>query len=226
MTKANTSQHLFSPDMPADLAAYGVPTQKRAFDFIFGIFLLVLLLPVIAAIALAVKLDGGAAFFGHMRVGRDGRLFKCWKFRSMVPNSADVLAKLLETDPDARAEWDASRKLRADPRVTRIGRVLRQTSLDELPQLFNVLGGDMSFVGPRPVVQQELEDFYGREGSQCYRSVQPGITGLWQVSGRSDTDYPTRVALDIQYVRNRSFRSDLSILTRTVGVVALRRGAR
>ena len=199
---------------------------KRIFDFALGLILLPLLSPLMLAVALIVKLDGGPVIYGHTRIGMNGRPFKCWKFRSMVPDADRVLLELLASDELARAEWHASRKLAADPRVTAIGQLLRKTSLDELPQIFNVVAGDMSFVGPRPVVQQELDDFYGPDGNASYSSLRPGITGLWQIGGRSDTDYETRVLLDTRYVQSRSFLGDLQILVKTVGVVLTRRGAR
>ena len=156
-------------------------------------------------------------FFAHTRVGRHGRLFRCFKFRTMVPNAAEVLAELLARDPAARAEWARDRKLRNDPRITPIGRLLRKTSLDELPQLFNVLRGEMSLVGPRPVMPDELER-YG-EAQDRLSQVRPGLTGLWQISGRNDVDYERRVHLDAWYVRNWTFWYDILILFRTLLVV-------
>ena len=148
--------------------------------------LLLFLAPLLALVALRIRLaDGGGVIFAHTRVGRHGRLFPCYKFRTMVANSAEVLAELLARDPAARAEWARDRKLRRDPRITPIGRFLRKTSLDELPQLFNVVRGEMSLVGPRPVVPDELE-LYG-EARIYYLQVRPGLTGLWQISGRNDS---------------------------------------
>ena len=162
-------------------------------------------------------------FFRHARVGRGGRTFQAWKFRSMVANSQEVLAELLARDAQARAEWEADHKLRDDPRITRVGRLLRLTSLDELPQAWNVLMGDMSFIGPRPIVAAEAAK-YG-EVFDLYQQVRPGISGLWQVSGRNDTTSAARVALDDYYVRNWSVWLDLHILIRTVRVVLLGKGA-
>ncbi|MGF6696552.1 Undecaprenyl-phosphate galactose phosphotransferase WbaP [Paraburkholderia sp. MM5496-R1] len=196
---------------------------KRTMDVCGASVLLILLFPVLLIIALAVMSDHGSAVYGHPRIGRGGRTFKCLKFRSMVKNSDEVLAKLLATDPQARAEWDRDFKLKNDIRVTPIGRILRKTSLDELPQLWNVLRGDMSLVGPRPIVQKELVR-YGRD-VRYYLALKPGMTGLWQVSGRNDVDYPTRVSLDVKYAMNRSLTFDMSILLRTVKVVFAKDGA-
>ncbi len=197
---------------------------KRGMDLTVTLLVLLAVLPVLGVIALALKLEGGPVMYGHRRIGRGGRSFACLKFRSMVPNAGEVLARLLAEDPEAARSWAESRKLPRDPRVTRLGAFLRATSLDELPQLFNVLRGEMSLVGPRPVVAQELEEHYG-EAAETYKKVRPGITGLWQVSGRSDTSYSERVALDCRYVQNASVGEDLRILLRTVPAVLLRRGA-
>ena len=198
---------------------------KRTMDIVGASLGLMLLAPVLLLIALAVRADGGAALYAHRRVGRGGKAFGCLKFRTMVPDADAVLAALLARDADARAEWEATQKLRRDPRVTRVGRILRASSLDELPQLFNVLRGEMSLVGPRPVVQAELETFYGPAAATQYMAVRPGITGLWQVSGRSGTSYAARVALDVAYVSDVSLRQDLTILARTLRVVLRRDGA-
>jgi lipopolysaccharide/colanic/teichoic acid biosynthesis glycosyltransferase len=200
------------------------PVAKRAMDLaIAGGALFLLALPMLL-IALAVRLDGGPAMFAHTRVGRGGKLFGCLKFRSMVPDAEARLNALLEADPAVRAEWEASRKLRHDPRVTRIGAFLRATSLDELPQLLNVLLGDMSLVGPRPVTVAELAANYGA-AAEHYQAVRPGITGPWQVSGRSDTSYDRRVALDVAYATQPSLAEDIRLLLRTPAAVLLRRGA-
>jgi lipopolysaccharide/colanic/teichoic acid biosynthesis glycosyltransferase len=199
--------------------------SKRGLDIIVASSMLLVLLPVMIGIALLVWLDGKSAIFGHPRVGRDGRIFRCLKFRSMVPNAEQALAELLARDAEAAELWSRSRKLQHDPRITLIGRFLRATSLDELPQLFNVLRGDMSLVGPRPVVTAELTGHYG-PAATTYMAVRPGITGLWQVSGRSDTSYAERVALDVRYVQQFSFWGDIKILAKTVPAVLLRRGAR
>lgn len=200
------------------------PIAKRALDIIGAGVGLVLLAPFFLIVALLVRADGGPAFFAHQRVGRGGKLFGCLKFRSMVIDSQARLEALLASDPAARAEWEATRKLKNDPRITRIGRFLRSTSLDELPQLINVLRGEMSLVGPRPVQEAEIDRYYGASAAH-YMAVRPGITGLWQVSGRSETSYESRVALDVSYVSRPSLLADLSILLRTPGAVLSRRGA-
>lgn len=200
------------------------PIAKRALDIIGAGVGLVLLAPFFLIVALMVRADGGPAFFAHQRVGRGGKLFGCLKFRSMVIDSQARLEALLANDPAARAEWEATRKLKNDPRITPIGRFLRSTSLDELPQLINVLLGEMSLVGPRPVQEAEIDRYYGASAAH-YMAVRPGITGLWQVSGRSETSYESRVALDVAYVSRPSLLADLSILLRTPVAVLSRRGA-
>jgi lipopolysaccharide/colanic/teichoic acid biosynthesis glycosyltransferase len=197
---------------------------KRALDIVGALVLLVLCAPLMALIALMVARDGGPVFYAHRRVGRHGAGFDCLKFRSMVQDADLRLAALLERDPVARAEWEARRKLRRDPRVTAVGRFLRASSLDELPQLFNVLKGEMSLVGPRPVQQAELTAFYGAAAAY-YRAVRPGLTGLWQISGRNDTTYTERVALDVRYVAEASLIDDIRIMLRTPLAVLRRRGA-
>jgi len=196
---------------------------KRLLDFVGSALIILAAAPLLAFIALAVRRDGGPVLFGHMRVGRDGKLFRCLKFRSMVTDSERRLSDHLRQDESARREWETTFKLKNDPRITAVGRFLRRTSLDELPQLFNVLRGEMSLVGPRPVVKAELERYGVHQIT--YTSVRPGMTGLWQVSGRSDTSYAQRVRLDVDYVSQQSFRTDISILVRTVAVVAASRGA-
>lgn len=161
--------------------------------------------------------------FKHRRVGKDGKEFNCYKFRSMCVNSKEVLEHLLATDPAAKAEWDKEFKLKDDPRITKSGAFLRKTSLDELPQLWNVLKGEMSLVGPRPIVQAEVPR-YGKYITEYY-SVLPGITGMWQTSGRSDISYPERVQMDNWYVHNRTLWLDLVLLWRTVSVVVHHDGA-
>ena len=200
------------------------PIAKRALDIVGAGVGLVLLAPFFLIVALMVRADGGPAFFAHQRVGRGGKLFGCLKFRSMVIDSQARLEALLANDSAARAEWEATRKLKNDPRITRIGRFLRSTSLDELPQLINVLRGEMSLVGPRPVQEAEIDRYYGASAAH-YMAVRPGITGLWQVSGRSETSYESRVALDVTYVSRPSLLADISILLRTPVAVLSRRGA-
>ena len=200
------------------------PIAKRALDIVGAGLGLVVLAPFFLIVAMMVRADGGPAFFAHQRVGRGGKLFGCLKFRSMVIDSQARLEALLANDPAARAEWDATRKLKNDPRITRIGRFLRSTSLDELPQLINVLRGEMSLVGPRPVQEAEIDRYYGASAAH-YMAVRPGITGLWQVSGRSETSYESRVALDVAYVSRPSLLADIAILLRTPVAVLSRRGA-
>jgi Undecaprenyl-phosphate galactose phosphotransferase WbaP len=196
---------------------------KRLFDVVGAAALLALLAPLFAYLSWRIRQTGGAAIFSHQRVGRYGRAFGCLKFRTMVPDAEIVLRRFLEGDPQARVKWERDFKLKDDPRVTPIGALLRRTSLDELPQLWNVLKGEMSLVGPRPIIEEELQ----RYGDQVdyYLEARPGITGLWQISGRNDTTYEDRVALDCWYVRNWSLWYDLVILVKTISVVLQRRGA-
>jgi Undecaprenyl-phosphate galactose phosphotransferase WbaP len=196
---------------------------KRAVDIVGASLLLLALAPVMLVLCLLVRMDGGPAFFAHTRIGANGRTFGCLKFRSMCIDAERRLQDLLDRDPAARAEWERDYKLRNDPRITAIGRFLRQSSLDELPQLINVLMGDMSLVGPRPIVNGEVSR-YGT-AIQEYLRCRPGITGLWQTSGRNDVNYDKRVELDTRYARNWSFTQDIVILFRTVGVVFKRSGA-
>lgn len=196
---------------------------KRCFDLTLSGFLLLLGWPLFLFIAFQVSRSGKPIFYGHTRVGRHNRPFKCYKFRTMTSNADKLLADLLATSATARAEWERDFKLKNDPRITKIGQLLRKTSLDELPQLWNVLKGDMSLVGPRPVVTAELE----RYGNQVdyYLEARPGVTGLWQISGRNDVTYDTRVYLDTWYVKNWSLFNDIVILLRTVKVLFRRNGA-
>ncbi|MCU4489093.1 sugar transferase [Acinetobacter ursingii] len=196
---------------------------KRIFDVFFALFLCIILAPFFLLLILLVKLDGGTAFYGHERIGKHGEKFKCLKFRSMASNSQELLQQHLASDPLAYEEWHSTYKLKDDPRITNIGHFLRKSSLDEIPQLFNILKGEMSFVGPRPVTQQELVQY--KENVIFYLSVTPGLTGLWQVSGRNDVNYETRVALDTKYIQSWSFFQDIKILCKTVLVVLFRKGA-
>ena len=181
-------------------------------------------LPLMVVIALAIHLqDGGPVLFRHKRVGRNGKTFYCLKFRSMSVDAEERLADLLAADPVARSEWEAAFKLRNDPRVTPIGRFLRRSSMDELPQLFNLMRGEMSLVGPRPIVEAEIAKYGWRYRHYC--AVKPGITGVWQVNGRSNTSYRTRVAMDCLYARRKSAMLDLWVLVATVPAVLAKRGA-
>ena len=205
-----------SPAQPASpISPYRA--AKRVLDVAGAVVLAVVFSPLILAIMVLMQREGGSIIYKHRRVGRDGRAFECLKFRTMVPNADQVLRELLERDQAIKAEWVRDHKLRCDPRVTRLGRFLRRTSLDELPQLWNVMRGEMSLVGPRPVVREELLR-YGRN-VRAYLSAKPGITGLWQVKGRNDTDYRRRVVLDTYYVRNQNLLLDLYILLKTTRVV-------
>lgn len=197
--------------------------MKRAFDIAVSFLLIILLMPLLAWIAIRIRVSGPKILFKHRRVGQKGSTFNCYKFRTMALNSDQLLKELLERDPLARSEWEEKMKITNDPRITSIGHLLRKTSLDELPQLWNVLRGDMSLVGPRPIVDKEMSRYGNR--IEFYTSVKPGITGLWQVSGRSDTDYKTRVQLDTWYVKNWTLWNDIAILFKTVKVVLNRSGA-
>lgn len=199
------------------------PFVKRSIDVVGALALLMFFLPALLIVAWLIRSDGGPALFRHPRVGRGGRTFHCLKLRTMVIDAQQRLDALLESDPAARAEWQRSQKLSKDPRVTRLGRFLRVTSFDELPQLLNVLRGEMSLVGPRPVTTVEIAR-YGKSAVE-YFSCRPGITGLWQVSGRSSIDYRRRVELDSAYARQVSLRLDISIMLKTVRVLLSRDGA-
>lgn len=203
----------------------GPVATPRMFDLLIAGSALLFLLPLFCLIAAAIRLsDRGPAFFSHQRLGKGGRPFGCLKFRTMVVDADIRLAALLQSDLAARAEWEATQKLSNDPRVTRLGRFLRASSLDELPQLINVLRGEMNLVGPRPIVAAE-RPFYGRR-FDAYARVKPGISGLWQISGRSDTTYRRRVACDVLYVRRRGLVTDLTVLVLTIPAVLAARGAR
>jgi Undecaprenyl-phosphate galactose phosphotransferase WbaP len=206
------------------LLLWGPLLLKRIVDLLVSYALALLLAVPAAVIAVLVSLDSpGPILFRQTRVGKGGRVFRIFKFRTMVAGAEDELQAQLRSRPDLVAEWKQTRKLRADPRITRIGRFLRKTSLDELPQLLNVLRGEMSLVGPRPIIREEILK-YGAHYN-LYVRVRPGVTGLWQVSGRSRTTYPERVALDGHYVRNWNLWLDLLILSRTAREVLTRNGA-
>jgi exopolysaccharide production protein ExoY len=188
---------------------------KRWIDILLALVGIFLLAPLLVICFVATFLSSpGPALFRHRRVGFNGKSFDCLKFRTMLPDAAERLQKLLDSDPVAAAEWKATRKLRCDPRITMIGALLRESSLDELPQLFNVLRGEMSIVGPRPVTEEELTRYAGAVG--CYLACRPGITGLWQVSGRSTTTYAKRVEYDTFYAQNWSMALDTKILIITI----------
>jgi exopolysaccharide production protein ExoY len=188
---------------------------KRSVDLVLAVIGVLLFSPLLLICYLALVLSSpGSALFRHRRVGFNGQTFECLKFRTMAPDAAERLQRLLESDPAAAAEWHAARKLRSDPRVTLLGAMLRRSSLDELPQLFNVIRGDMSIVGPRPVTEEELARYAYKV--EAYLACRPGITGLWQVSGRSTTTYRRRVACDAFYARNWSVVLDTKIMLATI----------
>ncbi|GFZ92221.1 undecaprenyl-phosphate galactose phosphotransferase WbaP [Elstera cyanobacteriorum] len=204
----------------------GQPIRRRvkfAADLLMASVMMLACLPLFALFAWLISRDGGPVLFRHRRVGQRGKPFDCLKFRTMVPDAQRVLEEHLRRNPDDAAEWEQNFKLRNDPRVTPIGRFLRSTSLDELPQLINVLRGEMSLVGPRPITEAELS-YYGRD-VMFYLEIRPGITGLWQVSGRSDTSYAQRVMFDTWYVKNWTLWHDIAILLKTIPVVFGRKGA-
>lgn len=198
---------------------------KRAFDVILGALLLLVTLPLMAVISWLIRKEtSGPAFYIHKRLGQGGKVFLCYKFRTMYQDGDERLADHMESEPNARQEWEVYRKLKlSDPRVTGIGRMLRRWSLDELPQLVNVLRGEMSLIGPRPYLTEERE-LAGAELDKILR-VKPGMTGLWQVSGRNNIPFQERVRMEAWYVENRSFLLDLSIALRTIWAVLEERGA-
>jgi lipopolysaccharide/colanic/teichoic acid biosynthesis glycosyltransferase len=197
---------------------------RRVTDCAVALAAIVALLPLFVILCVLIKIqDGGPVLFAQERIGRRGARFKCYKFRSMRPDAEAALAKVLASNPALQQEWAATHKLKNDPRITWLGDFLRRSSLDELPQLFNIVRGEMSIVGPRPIVEDEIKH-YGR-WYHYYTVVRPGLTGLWQVSGRSDVSYRRRVAMDRLYVCRRSPNSYLGILLATVPAVLLRRGS-
>ncbi len=197
---------------------------KRGMDVLLAVIVLVFTAPLMAIVALLIKLqDGGPVFYGHLRCGRNGQLFSCLKMRTMYIDADERLAHLLANDPFAAEQWRKYRKLRNDPRITPIGHFLRKTSIDELPQLINIIRGDMSVVGPRPVTLEETK-LYG-DAVNYYKAMRPGVLGLWQVKGRNLLSYDQRVAYDVQYVRDWSVWMDIKIMFLAVPVVFLGRGA-
>lgn len=195
---------------------------KRILDILGGVLGIIVLSPFFIIVALAIKVEDpkGKVIFGHMRVGKNGKLFPCLKFRSMYSNAEEMKENFTE---EQKQEYAETFKLKDDPRITKVGKFIRKTSLDELPQLFNILRGDMTIVGPRPIVTAELE-FYG-EYDKYYKAVKPGLTGLWQVSGRSDTSYKERVELDMEYISTRNIFKDIYIIIMTVVKVLKREGS-
>lgn len=197
---------------------------KRVFDLLFVLILSPIIFFLLIFISSIIKITSkGPVIFSQIRVGKDGKLFKMYKFRTMHENAEKILFELLEKDPQIKREWLEKRKLKNDPRITKVGRFLRKTSLDELPQFINVIKGEMSLVGPRPYLPSEIQEI--SEFSEIILSVNPGITGLWQVNGRSDTSFRERIILDLQYIGNISLILDLKILIKTVKVVLRGDGA-
>ena len=198
---------------------------KRIFDIVFSLMSMIVILPVsfIVMACIMIESPGASPIFKHYRVGKSGKLFPCYKFRSMVQNAQEKLKEYLQENPKAQQEWQANFKLKNDPRITKIGKFIRKTSIDELPQFINVLKGEMSWVGPRPIIKDEVH-YYGKN-IQDYYSVLPGITGMWQVNGRSETSYDERVKLDVWYIRNWSVWIDIVLLIKTFKVVINRKGA-
>ncbi len=202
--------------------------SKRMFDILFSLFALLIGIPLFFFIALLVKISSpGPIFYCSLRIGRNGRLFKFWKFRSMYRDADEKLEQLLSSNKDLRKEWAKYYKLKNDPRLTRIGRFLRKTSLDEIPQFWNVLAGDLSIVGPRPYLPREEETIRKIIGSQIAEmlSVRPGLTGIWQTSGRSFLSFERRVQLDLQYVKERSFLYDMQLIAKTIPMLVFPKGA-
>lgn len=207
----------FEPVPYDGFANYGFYRRmgKRILDCALILISLPIVLPVIGIFALLISLDGGAPIYRQKRLGRDGQVFHIFKLRTMVRDAEHVLEQYLDAHPRAREEWDHKQKLRKDPRITRVGNLLRKTSLDELPQLWNVLTGEMALVGPRPMMVSQKDMYPG----ELYYHMRPGITGLWQVSDRNETSFAERAAYDAEYYRRLSLSLDMSLLVRTIGVV-------
>ncbi|MFV0243679.1 MAG: sugar transferase [Qingshengfaniella sp.] len=216
-----TAHFPHSPDTISGLVDYtpkrGVYREvfKRVFDITFVLLISVLLLPLVGLLALLVMMDGSAPFYIQKRVGKDGKVFRMVKLRSMLPDADRLLTEYLKKNPEAHAEWQRTQKLRRDPRITTVGRIIRKTSLDELPQFWNVLLGNMSVVGPRPMMPNQQELYPG----QAYYALKPGVTGLWQVGDRNETSFAARARFDAEYYRILSFATDLIVIAKTIRVV-------
>lgn len=213
----------------ASTLTYHLPVRclrfKRVFDVCFSLGAIILLFPLLILIALLIRLTSpGKAIFYQERIGRGGVLFRCYKFRTMYEDAETILKEILENDYEKQQEWNETHKLKNDPRITSIGAFLRKTSLDELPQFWNVLKGDLSVVGPRPVVYQEIIRHFGSRAGKIF-SIRPGITGLWQISGRSDISYAQRLALDEYYVDHQAWIIDLKIIFQTIPSMIFKKGA-
>ena len=222
--------YTFSVTKPITLAEpFECPVRhiplKRFFDLCFTLCVFAFGFPIFFLIAIAIRLtSSGKIIYSHERIGRGGKPFRCYKFRTMYRDADRRLNKVLGSNPALRKEWELRRKLKKDPRVTPIGHFLRKTSLDELPQFWNVLRGDLSLVGPRPVVRSELETYYGVKAKRIL-SIRPGLTGLWQVSGRNDTTYLTRILLDEKYIEKQTFLLDLRLILKTIPTMLFSKGA-
>lgn len=198
---------------------------KRGFDLFFSTFVLTMGLPLYIAIALTIRLtSSGKIIYSQERIGRGGKPFRCYKFRTMYEDADVRLKEILEANPHLKVEWEKNRKLKEDPRITSVGIFLRSTSLDEFPQFWNVLRGDLSVVGPRPVVHEEMVKHFGPKAKKVF-SIRPGLTGLWQISGRSNTSYEQRIILDEKYVDQHSFWMDLKLIALTIPTMIFRKGA-
>ncbi|MBF8984604.1 sugar transferase [Lutibacter sp. B2] len=206
----------------AERESYGYLVSKRLIDIIGSLIGLIALSPLFLIISIRIKLEDpkGAVFFGHKRVGENGEMFKCWKFTSMIHNAEEIMKNFTT---EQKKEFAENFKLKDDPRITKIGNLLRKTSLDEFPQLWNILKGEMTLVGPRPIVTAELEK-YGKY-EENLKSVKPGLTGMWQVNGRSDTTYEERVMMDMQYISKRTLFLDVYLIFRTIVKVIKKEGA-
>ena len=224
-TKYFSQEDIFALELKNNLANSLNYFLKRTIDYLLSLVLFFLTIPLFIFITILIKITSkGPVIFSQERIGKGGKTFRCYKFRTMYEDAEEKLKQVLETNPGAKAEWETKYKLTNDPRVTPIGKFLRKTSLDELPQIFNVLKGEMSLIGPRPVTKEELDKYY-KENAKLYCLIPPGITGLWQVSGRSNLTYEERVSLDCWYIRNWSLWLDLVILLKTVKVVLKGEGA-
>lgn len=221
----STRAHIIPFNPEIDYKIKHIPL-KRAFDILFSLLCLLIGAPVFLFIILLIFFTSpGKIFYAHARIGRGGKPFRCYKFRTMYADANQKLEEILESDPTLREEWERTYKLKNDPRVTPFGSFLRKTSLDELPQFWNVLKGDLSVVGPRPVVKEEVEKFFGVKSYKIL-SIRPGLTGLWQVLGRSDIDcYQTRIQLDEYYVDHHSFFLDLKLIAKTIPAMLFSKGA-
>ncbi len=211
----------FPPQIPVQVHFDALPARRawfsaRLLDLFISLPTAAVWMPLIALLWLLVRLDGGPGFYGQQRVGKDGHIFRMWKLRSMVTDAEARLTDMLEREPALAQEWHAAQKLNHDPRLTRIGRILRRYSLDELPQLWNVCRGEMSLIGPRPFMPCQKALYDAQRGSAAYYEVRPGIGGLWQVKARNSSDFVTRVRYDTAYVANRTLRGDIGLLLRSV----------